>query len=155
MRGRSAAGMPAPVSSTAMTTREPAAGPARTVTLPPRGVYLTALSTRLIRIWARRSRSACTGGRSGGQIGGERDAAGVRPWPDDGEHRFHHVVHARGLDLQDHATQLDVGEIGEIVEQAAEPLGVAEDDLEEAARVLAVFERAAQQRLQIALDGGE
>ena len=35
-----------------------------TVTDPPSGVYFTALSMRLIRIWARRSRSAETSRRS-------------------------------------------------------------------------------------------
>src|SRR3989454_10264699 len=66
MRGRSAGGIPMPVSATVTSTRPPATGRALTVTRPPSGVYFTALSTRLMKICASRSRSAGTGGRSDG-----------------------------------------------------------------------------------------
>src|SRR5438552_14670430 len=59
--------MPTPVSATPTST---SAGPTRralTATRPPAGVYLTPLSTRLMRIWASRTRSARTGGRSAGR----------------------------------------------------------------------------------------
>jgi hypothetical protein len=51
--------------------------------------------------------------------------------------------------------QLDVGEFQQVVEQAAQPLRVAMDDLQEFLGVLPICEAAIQQGLGIALNGGE
>src|SRR3989338_540150 len=142
MRGRSVGGIPTPVSATATSTRPSAAGRALTVTRPPSGVYLTALSTRLMRIWASRSRSALTGGSPDGSW----LASATRAPPPGGP---------RGRGAERDAAELDVGEVGEVVEQPPEPLGVAEHDLEEAPRVVPFLERAAEQRLEVAVDRRE
>src|SRR5437867_783991 len=61
----SSGGIPTPLSLTDTTTL-PDDGRADTSMRPPSGVNLTALSSRLIRTWPRRSRSASTLGRSPG-----------------------------------------------------------------------------------------
>ena len=108
-----------------------------------------------MRICASRSRSASDGGQVARDLRRERDAPGVRPRLDDRQHRVDHRVERDGLERQLHLVELDVRQVGEVVEQAAEALGVAERDLEEAPRVLALLQRAAEQRLEVTLDGGE
>ena len=119
------------------------------------GVYFTALSTRLMRIWARRSRSAWTAGRSAGS------RASSRTPPASALARMMSSVpsttsaSATGPRLQRDPAQLDIGQIGEVVEQAAQSLGVPEHDLEKAPGMGGILHRPAEQGLQVSLDRGE
>src|SRR5205809_683412 len=65
----------------------------------------------------------------------EPDTAGLGLGPHDVEHRAEHVAEAHRPSPQRHLAELDVGEVGEVVEQPAEPLRVTEGDLEEPPRV--------------------
>ena len=64
---RSASGMPSPWSTTRTSTR-PARRCASTVTVPPPGENLTALSSRFLRIWPSFSRSAGAASGSSGRL---------------------------------------------------------------------------------------
>src|SRR4029453_5069187 len=133
MRGRSAGAMPTPVSRTATSTR-PSPAVASTATSPPGGVYFTALSTRLMRIWARRSRSAWTPrarGRRARQPRPQPHPARVGLHADDVEGAFHHLGEGHWAQLQGHAPQLDIRQIGEVIEETPEALGMPEYHLEE------------------------
>src|SRR5438445_436634 len=64
----------------------------------------------------------------------EPDTAGLGLGPHDVEHRAEHVADADRPSPQRHLAELDVGEVGEVVEQPAEPLRVTEGDREEPPR---------------------
>src|SRR5207244_1075386 len=169
------------VSATVTSTRPPATGRALTVTRPPSGVYFTALSTRLMKICASRSRSADTGGRSDGswlpRVTRPLSAFGRMIASTDSATSSSRV----GASFSDtlpssmlersvrssrrrprrsdrplqHRARQGVAEVGQVVEEAAEALGVTEDDLEEPSRVLPFLEGAREQRLEIPVDRGQ
>ena len=66
MRGKSSAGMPRPVSATRNSTWSGAAVASWMLTRPPAGVFLRALSSKLVRIWVTRSPSAVASTGVGG-----------------------------------------------------------------------------------------
>ena len=86
---------------------------------------------------------------------GEPDASARRPRPDDGHHRVDDLVERGRRQRQRDPPELDVRQLGEVADEAPEPLGVAKDDLEEFPRVLRLFERPLEQGLEIAVNGGE
>ena len=115
--------------------RSTATGRARTVTRPPFGVYLIALSTRLTSACSSRSWSASSGGVSGATRAAQRHAALrrrlARSTSKVASTTFS-APHRAAAQLG--AAELEIGEGQQVVDQAAEPFGVALDDAEEAAR---------------------
>src|SRR2546428_85299 len=89
------------------------------------------------------------------ELATEGYAAALGLWVDDRQHRLGDLVESRRGELQRHPAELDVGEVGQVVEEAAEALGVTEDDLEEPSRVLPLLEGAREQRLEITVDRGQ
>ena len=88
-------------------------------------------------------------------VGAEGDPSRIGSWLHDREHRIDDLVDRHRLERELHLVELDVRQIREVVEQPAKAFRVAEGDLEKAPRVLALLERAAEQRLEIALDRRE
>src|SRR5207245_1568418 len=62
------------------------------------------------------------------ELATEGHAAALGLWVDDRQHRLGDLVESRRGELQRHPAELDVGEVGQVVEEAAEALGVTEDD---------------------------
>ena len=88
-------------------------------------------------------------------VGHQADPAGGGLGIHDIDHLGHHFGHPHRGQPQRDLAELDVRQIGQVVEQPAQPLGVTEGDLQEALGVLSLLQRAGQQRLEIALDRGE
>ena len=133
--------------------RPSAVGPARTVTAPPAGVYFTALSTRLMR--------TAPAGRVGlhvdhlahSVVSGPRRRA---PWPRPVQHGVDDRPQRRRRQPERDLAQLEFERFGEIVEQPAQSLRVAEGDFHEAPCVLALLdERAPPAGSPGSLDGGQ
>src|SRR5262249_55639637 len=150
-RGRSCAGMPIPESSMAISTKPvcsvPDASTPRTSTRPPCGVYLMALSTRLIRTWRRRSPSACTRGHPGAPRPLDPPAAPRQETRKDLAPVAHRGGDRQGVEPHRRAAELEMGEREEIVDQAPEALGVAIDHGQEAPGGLPIAPRRAEERL--------
>src|SRR5439155_16047121 len=85
-------------------------------------------------------------------VGAEGDPSRIGSWLHDREHRIDDLVDRHRFERELDLVELDVGELRQIVEEPAQPFRVAKRDLEETPRVLALLERATEQRLEIALD---
>src|SRR5437870_6931189 len=65
------------------------------------------------------------------------------------------LCNPHGAELQFHAVRLDLGELEQVVGEPRQAPGVVTDDFEEAAAVLLVVNRPAEQSLGKALDGSQ
>ena len=94
-------------------------------------------------------------GRAGRDGGGERQAPLGRAIVQDLDHVVDHGVDGDGAQAQRHAPELEVGEGEQVVDQAAEALGMTVDHLQEAERRLATLACRPEQRLGVSLDRRE
>ena len=142
--------MPEPVSATCIRTCCPA-WVTRRDTLPPAGVWRSALLRRLRKTWARRSASPSTGGASASVDSSSRtpevSATGVNCAA-----AARQVVHVKGQLLQAELACIGEREIVQIVDKAGEKprLVVQVRHLRHLQRVDAV-----EERLQVALNDGQ
>ena len=127
---------------------------ASTVTVPPRGVYLSALSSRLSITWCIRSRSADDRRKFVRHFTSSVDAAAAR--------RFAHQLgrfleHPRGrqrLEFERGEPALEIGERNQVVDQPREPARLAFDNAEKAALRCGIV-NAFHQGLGVAIQRGQ
>ena len=120
MRSRSSGGTPTPVSVT-VTTSSSSARSARTSTLPPSGVNLTALDTRLSTHLLEPQLVGVDGVDVVVDLDGQRDAVAGRALAHQRERRTRaRCVDAEHRRLEDHLAGLDLGQVEDLVEQLEE-----------------------------------
>ena len=119
---------PIPVSRTKNSTNSAVAGVPPTVIVPPGGVYLMALSSRLLRICETASLSHQTSASSGARFVPQLDAALFRDRPHQVDRVAQQRVHEVRFEFEFLPLLLDAGKRQQIRGQARQTLRVVADD---------------------------